>query len=55
MWKGTIEEGDICVTNDTYAIDGAVSHLNDVIVLLPIWYKGQLIGWSSNFGHLTWE
>jgi len=53
MWKGTIEEGDVFVTNDTYAIEGAVSHLNDVIVLLPIWYSGKLIGWAANFGHLT--
>ncbi|ORY13894.1 Hydantoinase/oxoprolinase-domain-containing protein [Clohesyomyces aquaticus] len=52
-WKGTIEEGDIFVTNDVYQIDGAVSHLNDVIVLLPIHYEHQLIGWAANFGHLT--
>lgn len=53
MWTGTIEEGDVFVTNDTYAIEGAVSHLNDVIILLPIWYQGKLIGWAANFGHLT--
>ncbi|KAF2110972.1 Hydantoinase/oxoprolinase-domain-containing protein [Lophiotrema nucula] len=52
-WKGTIEEGDIFVTNDVYQIDGAVSHLNDVIVLLPIYYEHKLIGWAANFGHLT--
>jgi 5-oxoprolinase (ATP-hydrolysing) len=44
MWKGTIEEGDVFVTNDVYQIDGAVSHLNDVIVLLPIFYQSKLIG-----------
>lgn len=53
MWTGTIEEGDVFVTNDTYAIEGAVSHLNDVIVLLPIWYQGKMVGWAANFGHLT--
>ncbi|KAH7120882.1 Hydantoinase/oxoprolinase-domain-containing protein [Dendryphion nanum] len=52
-WKGTIEEGDIFVTNDVYQIDGAVSHLNDVIVLLPIHHEHELIGWAANFGHLT--
>jgi 5-oxoprolinase (ATP-hydrolysing) len=52
-WKGTIEEGDIFVTNDVYQIDGAVSHLNDVIILLPIHYQDKLIGWAANFGHLT--
>ncbi|KAH5610757.1 hypothetical protein HBI26_022920 [Parastagonospora nodorum] len=52
-WKGTIEEGDIFVTNDVYQIDGAVSHLNDVIILLPIYFEHKLIGWAANFGHLT--
>ncbi|RFU23874.1 hypothetical protein B7463_g12464, partial [Scytalidium lignicola] len=56
MWKesnGIIEEGDVFVTNDVYQVGGAVSHLNDVIVLLPIHYKGKLVGWAANFGHLT--
>lgn len=52
-WKGTIEEGDIFITNDVYEIKGAVSHLNDIIVLLPIFWNHELIGWSSQFGHLT--
>lgn len=53
VWKGTIEEGDMFITNDTYMIEGAVTHLNDVIVLLPIFYNHRLIGWASQFGHLT--
>ena len=52
-WKGTIEEGDVFVTNDVYQIKGAVSHLNDVIVLLPIFHDHKLVGFSSQFGHLT--
>jgi 5-oxoprolinase (ATP-hydrolysing) len=52
-WKGTIEEGDVFVTNDVYMIKGAVSHLNDVIVLLPIFPQHKLVGFSSQFGHLT--
>lgn len=40
-WKGSIKECDVFVTNDVYEIDGAVTHLNDVIVLLPIHYKGE--------------
>jgi 5-oxoprolinase (ATP-hydrolysing) len=34
-------------------IEGAVTHLNDVIVLLPIFHEHRLIGWASQFGHLT--
>jgi 5-oxoprolinase (ATP-hydrolysing) len=53
-WDGKpIEEGDVFVTNDVYQIKGAVSHLNDVIVLYPIFFNKQLVGWSSQFGHLT--
>ena len=40
-------------TNDVYQVKGAVSHLNDVIILLPIFVSGQLVGWAANFGHLT--
>jgi 5-oxoprolinase (ATP-hydrolysing) len=56
MWRdaeGTIEDGDVFVTNDVYQVGGAVTHLNDVIILLPIFYKSTLVGWSANFGHLT--
>ena len=48
-----IEEGDVFVTNDVYEVEGAVSHLNDVIVLLPIWFEHRLVGWAANFGHMT--
>jgi len=40
-------------TNDVYQVKGAVSHLNDVIIMLPIWVSGQIVGWAANFGHLT--
>lgn len=53
VWHGTIEDGDVFVTNDTYQVKGAISHLNDLIVLLPIFYEGRLLGWASQFGHLT--
>jgi N-methylhydantoinase B len=52
-WKGSIEEGDIFLLNDPYSCAGAISHLNDWLVLLPIYYEGQLVGWASMFGHLT--
>ncbi|KAI0609705.1 hydantoinase oxoprolinase protein [Pyrenophora tritici-repentis] len=52
-WDGTVEEGDVFMTNDVFQIDGAVSHLNDVILLLPIYFEHKLIGWAANFGHLT--
>ncbi|KAF2163831.1 hypothetical protein M409DRAFT_68373 [Zasmidium cellare ATCC 36951] len=48
-----IQEGDVFITNDVYEVEGAVSHLNDVIVLLPIFYNHKLVGWAANFGHMT--
>ncbi|KAJ6044737.1 uncharacterized protein N7446_002931 [Penicillium canescens] len=53
VWNGTIEEGDVFITNDTYQVQGAISHLNDVIAFLPIFHEHRLIGWASQFGHLT--
>ncbi|MCS7002612.1 MAG: hydantoinase B/oxoprolinase family protein, partial [Dehalococcoidia bacterium] len=52
-YTGTIEEGDVFLLNDPYSCDGAVSHLNDWLVLLPIFYEGRLVGWASMFGHMT--
>ncbi|QSZ33452.1 hypothetical protein DSL72_005020 [Monilinia vaccinii-corymbosi] len=52
-WKGTIEPGDVFVTNDVFETSGAISHLNDVIVLLPIHYESEIVGWAANFGHMT--
>ena len=42
VWKGTIEPDDIFLTNDPYSVGGAVSHLNDWIVLMPIFVDGKL-------------
>ncbi|KAJ5788382.1 hypothetical protein N7457_003372 [Penicillium paradoxum] len=53
VWDGTIEEGDVFITNDTYQVQGAISHLNDIIAFLPIFHDGHIIGYASQFGHLT--
>ena len=53
VWDGTIEEGDVFITNDTYQVQGAISHLNDIIAFLPIFHDGRIIGFASQFGHLT--
>ena len=48
-----IEEGDIILTNDPYMCNGAVSHLPDWIVLVPIFKGGRHIAWSAMFGHMS--
>ena len=52
-YDGTIEDGDIFLTNDPYSCRGAVSHANDWLVLMPIFKDGRLIAWASMFGHMT--
>ena len=44
-----IKEGDVFATNDPY--NGGVTHLNDVIVVMPIFSSGERIAWSANIAH----
>ena len=52
-YEGTIEEGDIFLTNDPYSCNGAVSHLNDWLLMMPIFHEGRLVSWAAMFGHMT--
>jgi len=52
-YDGDIEEGDIFLTNDPYMCDGAVSHLPDWLVLVPVFKDGRLINWAAMFGHMS--
>ena len=44
--------GDVILQNDPYHCGGAISHINDWMVLVPIFHEGELIGFSSMFGHM---
>ncbi|WP_430416862.1 hydantoinase B/oxoprolinase family protein [Parasphingorhabdus sp.] len=50
-YPGTIEEGDMIFLSDPYSCDGAVSHNNDWLVLLPVYRGGRLVAWTAMFGH----
>jgi N-methylhydantoinase B len=52
-YDGTIEEGDMFLTTDPYACNGAVSHSNDWLLLRPIFKDGRLISYAAQFGHMT--
>ncbi|WXL25962.1 hydantoinase B/oxoprolinase family protein [Ectopseudomonas mendocina] len=52
-YTGEIEEGDIFLTNDPYLCNGAVSHLPDWLVLMPIFKDGRIINYSAMFGHMS--
>lgn len=52
-YDGTVEEGDIFLTNDPYITKGAVSHLPDWLILVPIFKNDRIINWSAMFGHMS--
>jgi N-methylhydantoinase B len=53
LYQGTIEDGDIFLTNDPYSCAGAISHLNDWLLMMPIFLDGRLVSWAAMFGHMT--
>ncbi|MES2303095.1 MAG: hydantoinase B/oxoprolinase family protein [Pseudomonadota bacterium] len=50
-YHGTVEDGDMIMLSDPYSVDGAISHCNDWLVLLPVFKDGRLLGYTSMFGH----
>jgi len=52
-FDGTIEEGDVLLTSDPYSCGGSISHANDWLVVMPIFFEGRIIGWSAMFGHMS--
>jgi N-methylhydantoinase B len=46
---GDIEPGDIFLTNDPYS--GGVTHLNDVVLVMPIFVEGDIVAWTANIAH----
>ncbi|MEM9085925.1 MAG: hydantoinase B/oxoprolinase family protein [Pseudomonadota bacterium] len=50
-FDGTLEDGDMIFLSDPYSCEGAVSHSNDWLVLLPVFKDGRLIAYTAMFGH----
>ncbi|MEM9108292.1 MAG: hydantoinase B/oxoprolinase family protein, partial [Pseudomonadota bacterium] len=46
---GDIEPGDVFATNDPYY--GGVTHLNDIVVAMPVFADGHIIAWTANIAH----
>jgi N-methylhydantoinase B len=46
---GDIEPGDVFITNDPYY--GGVTHLNDLVVAMPVFADGRIIAWTANIAH----
>src|SRR3954466_14935618 len=45
-FEGPIEEGDRLLTPDPYSCDGAISHANDWLVVMPVFFDGRVVGWT---------
>jgi N-methylhydantoinase B len=46
---GDIEPGDLFITNDPYY--GGVTHLNDLVIMMPVFAGGRIIAWTANIAH----
>ncbi|MCP4315977.1 MAG: hydantoinase B/oxoprolinase family protein [Hyphomicrobiales bacterium] len=44
-----IRPGDMFITNDPYY--GGVTHLNDVVIALPVFVDGSLLAWTASIAH----
>ena len=44
-----IHPGDIYITNDPWY--GGVTHLNDLVLCMPVFVEGTLIAWTANIAH----
>ncbi len=47
-----LQPGDVILQSDPFKCGGAISHINDWMVLVPIFAEGELMGFSSMFGHM---
>ncbi len=46
---GDIEPGDVFITNDPY--NGGVTHLNDMVLTMPVFAEGEIVAWTANIAH----
>lgn len=46
---GAISAGDVFVTNDPHY--GGVTHLNDMVLVMPVFFENELVAWTANIAH----
>jgi N-methylhydantoinase B len=46
---GEIEPGDVFMTNDPY--NGGVTHLNDMVLVMPVFVGDEIVAWTANIAH----
>ena len=48
-----LRPGDVILQSDPYRSDGAVGHVNDWLVLMPVFYGDAPVGFSAMCGHMV--
>jgi N-methylhydantoinase B len=44
-----VQVGDVFITNDPW--HGGVTHLNDLVLAMPVFSGGEIIAWTANIAH----
>ena len=47
-----LKDGDVIAVNDPYTMEGATSHLPDLLLVRPIFCEGDHIGYAAQWGNL---
>jgi N-methylhydantoinase B len=47
-----LRDGDVIALNDPYMCEGSISHTPDFLILRPIFYEAELVGYASQWGNL---
>jgi N-methylhydantoinase B len=47
-----LKDGDVIALNDPYMMEGSTSHLPDILLVRPIFYEGDHIGYALQWGNL---
>ncbi|QEC48445.1 hydantoinase B/oxoprolinase family protein [Baekduia soli] len=47
-----LRDGDVIALNDPYMCEGSVSHTPDMLLLRPIFFEDDLVGYASQWGNL---
>ena len=47
-----LRDGDVIAMNDPYLCEGSISHTPDFMILRPVFFEGDLVGYTSQWGNL---
>jgi N-methylhydantoinase B len=47
-----LRDGDVIAMNDPYLCEGSVSHTPDFMLVRPVFFEGDLVGYTSQWGNL---